>query len=84
MPVNQWLPFSLALLILFPCAVSTVNQQGEALLLWKESLKGSPAVLNNWDERDETPCGWYGVSCDYNNQVSELELRYVDLFGMVI
>ncbi|CAK7322939.1 unnamed protein product [Dovyalis caffra] len=58
-----------------------VNQQGQTLLSWKISLNGSPEGLNNWDSSDETPCGWFGVTCNFDNEAVALDLRYVDLFG---
>lgn len=87
MPVNPWTLFSFpilsffSLLILFPLKASSVNQQGQALLWWKGSLKEEPKALSNWDGRNETPCGWFGITCDSDSLVVELNLRYVDLFG---
>ncbi|KAF3437479.1 hypothetical protein FNV43_RR20232 [Rhamnella rubrinervis] len=61
----------------------SVNPQGQALLSWRQSLNGSIDALSNWDPSDETPCGWFGVTCNFNKQVVELNLRYVDLPGGV-
>ncbi|KAB2041273.1 hypothetical protein ES319_D02G136800v1 [Gossypium barbadense] len=72
---NPWTLLSSLLLSFFfilirsPYAAFAVNQQGEALLSWKA--------------RDVTPCNWLGIVCNFNNQVVELELRYVDLFGQL-
>ncbi|KAE8719762.1 putative LRR receptor-like serine/threonine-protein kinase [Hibiscus syriacus] len=60
-----------------------VNQQGQALLSWKASFNESLEALTNWDADDDTPCNWFGIVCNFNNEVVELELRYVDLFGQV-
>ncbi|KAK8309702.1 hypothetical protein V6Z12_D02G141100 [Gossypium hirsutum] len=72
---NPWTLLSSLLLSFFfilirsPYVAFAVNQQGEALLSWKA--------------RDVTPCNWLGIVCNFNNQVVELELRYVDLFGQL-
>ncbi|PON72236.1 Mitogen-activated protein kinase kinase kinase [Parasponia andersonii] len=81
-PLSPLLTFSL-LLIHFSSMASSINQQGQALLSWKQSLKGSPEPLTNWYPGDETPCGWFGVSCNSQNDVVELSLKYVDLLGQV-
>ncbi|PNT01088.2 hypothetical protein POPTR_015G080800v4 [Populus trichocarpa] len=86
MPVNPWTFFSFlflssTLVSLFPFTASALNQQGETLLSWKRSLNGSPEGLDNWDSSNETPCGWFGITCNLNNEVVSLEFRYVDLFG---
>ncbi|KAK9090363.1 hypothetical protein Sjap_023540 [Stephania japonica] len=62
---------------------TAVNVQGEALLSWKRTLRGSDDSLSNWDGSDATPCVWFGVSCNSNFEVAELNLRYVDLLGSV-
>ncbi|GAB4845764.1 hypothetical protein Ancab_039173 [Ancistrocladus abbreviatus] len=94
MPVNQWnnlsssssLPsFILYLLVFSPLMPLAVNPQGEALLWWKQSLNGSSIeALNNWDPADETPCEWSGITCNFNKEVIELTLRYVDLHGFIL
>lgn len=88
MPVNPWIFFSFSilsfvLLVPFPSTTFAVNQQGETLLSWKRSFNGLPEVLSDWEASDETPCRWFGITCNFNNQVLALELRYVDLFGNV-
>ncbi|KAI9087628.1 hypothetical protein K1719_030498 [Acacia pycnantha] len=84
MPVNPWtlffLCFSLSLLRHSFIAFA-VNSQGEAILSWKRTLKGSLEVLSNWNPNDKTPCGWFGVNCNSNHEVVKLDLRYVDLVG---
>ncbi|KAJ0105565.1 hypothetical protein Patl1_18088 [Pistacia atlantica] len=88
MPVYPWTLFSslilcFSILFHFPFTPLAVNQQGEALLSWKGTWKGAFHELSNWNSSDETPCGWFGVLCNFNNDVVELNLRYVDLFGNV-
>ncbi|XP_015882601.1 leucine-rich repeat receptor-like serine/threonine-protein kinase RGI4 [Ziziphus jujuba] len=89
MPVNPWtlfpssssFLFSLTILILFPCMVFSLNPQGQTLLSWKQTFNGSKDPLSNWDSSNETPCRWFGVTCNLNEEVVELDLRYLDLLG---
>ncbi|KAH7537505.1 hypothetical protein FEM48_Zijuj03G0100000 [Ziziphus jujuba var. spinosa] len=39
--------------------------------------------MSNWDPSNETPCGWFDVTCNLKEEVLELDLRYVDLLGQV-
>ncbi|XP_022965668.1 LRR receptor-like serine/threonine-protein kinase [Cucurbita maxima] len=80
MPVNSWTISSFILILCF-CTVSAINEQGQALLSWKLSFKGSNRVLSNWDPINETPCGWFGITCNKNRQVVEVVLRNVNLHG---
>ncbi|KAK6153274.1 hypothetical protein DH2020_012913 [Rehmannia glutinosa] len=63
--------------------VFAVNPQGEALLSWKRSLNGQIEGLSNWDPSDETPCRWFGIFCNFKNEVVELNLKDIDLLGNV-
>ncbi|KAL8230599.1 hypothetical protein R6Q57_000377 [Mikania cordata] len=72
------------LFLLIPCCFS-INPQAQALLSWRKTLKApNLELLNSWnDSNNENPCGWFGVTCDVNNNVVELSLRYVDLLGSI-
>lgn len=90
MPVNPWTLstslgcFSFLILVMpYLRSASAVNPQGQALLSWKTSLNGSLEALSDWNPADETPCWWFGVACNSNNEIVELSLRYVDLLGYV-
>ncbi|GAV58304.1 Pkinase domain-containing protein/LRR_1 domain-containing protein/LRRNT_2 domain-containing protein/LRR_4 domain-containing protein/LRR_6 domain-containing protein [Cephalotus follicularis] len=89
MPVNPWtllsssFTISFTLLFHFPYTALAINQQGESLLSWKRSFNGSLESLSDWNPGNGTPCGWFGVTCNFNNEVVELDLRYVDLHGKV-
>ena len=87
MPLNPWNTLfsflTIILPLLNPFVVFAVNPQGEALLSWKQSLNGPTEALSNWDPTDETPCGWFGITCNINKEVVELELTYLDLNGTV-
>nr|QAS62425.1 LRR receptor-like kinase family protein [Sedum alfredii] len=65
--------------------VLAVNLQGEALLSWRSTLNSGESiqVLENWNNQDGTPCKWFGITCNQNNEVVELELKDVDLLGAV-
>ncbi|KAF6157427.1 hypothetical protein GIB67_004365 [Kingdonia uniflora] len=84
MPIQTWKNFFSFILILSLYTSSrALNEQGESLLSWKRTLNGSVDVLNDWNPSNETPCSWFGISCNLNNEVVELNLRYVDLLGHV-
>ncbi|KAK9113685.1 hypothetical protein Syun_020482 [Stephania yunnanensis] len=93
MPVQPTLitcPLFIIIIIFFTLSLSlirsssAVNVQGEALLSWKRTWRGSVVEsLSNWDGSDATPCDWFGISCDSNYEVVEVNLRYVDLLGYV-
>ncbi|KAJ9147319.1 hypothetical protein P3X46_029493 [Hevea brasiliensis] len=43
---------------------SSLNDEGLALLFFKQSLGNSTAgCLDNWNSSDTNPCSWYGVRC---------------------
>ncbi|KZV42107.1 putative inactive leucine-rich repeat receptor-like protein kinase [Dorcoceras hygrometricum] len=65
------------LLILMLCnygdvfVVSSLNAEGIALLSFKQSLKEDPGgALNNWNNSDENPCSWNGITCRDQRVVS--------------
>lgn len=86
MPVFQ-LPCSLFLLLTFFVLIPScfsLTSQGEALLSWRKTLKGpNLQALDNWDSTNQTPCAWFGITCDVNKNVVELSLSYVDLLGSI-
>ncbi|XP_022897120.1 LRR receptor-like serine/threonine-protein kinase [Olea europaea var. sylvestris] len=82
MPVNSWTLFW-AFIFFVLSTVSGLNPQGEALIAWKRTLKGSLEALSNWDPTDDTPCEWFGLACNFNKEVVELNLKYMDLLGNV-
>ncbi|PQM33404.1 putative inactive leucine-rich repeat receptor-like protein kinase [Prunus yedoensis var. nudiflora] len=51
--------------------ISCVNEEGLALLSFKESLTHYPeGSLSNWNSSDQTPCSWTGVTCRQDKVVS--------------
>ncbi|EPS65629.1 hypothetical protein M569_09144 [Genlisea aurea] len=52
-------------------SVSTLNDEGIALLSFKASITEDPqGSLNNWNSSDEIPCAWNGVTCSDQSVVS--------------
>ncbi|KAM1601276.1 hypothetical protein ACFXTN_023614 [Malus domestica] len=51
--------------------VSCINEEGLALLSFKESLTKNPeSSLSTWNSSDQTPCSWAGVTCREEKVVS--------------
>ncbi|PON86359.1 GPCR kinase [Trema orientale] len=79
--------FSLSLLyyfsinLLFFSGVYSIDEQGQALLTWKNSLNSSSDALKSWNAIDSKPCNWFGVHCNSNGQVVEISLKSLDLQG---
>ncbi|XVE80606.1 hypothetical protein DITRI_Ditri14bG0152700 [Diplodiscus trichospermus] len=59
----------------------SIDEQGQALLTWKNSLNSSTEALESWTSLDATPCNWFGVHCSSNGEVVEISLRGMDLQG---
>ncbi|EXB97666.1 putative LRR receptor-like serine/threonine-protein kinase [Morus notabilis] len=61
----------------------SIDEQGQALLSWKNSLNISTTdSLSSWNPADSNPCkNWLGVRCDSNGQVVEISLKSLDLQG---
>ncbi|KAL9230046.1 hypothetical protein vseg_005440 [Gypsophila vaccaria] len=77
-------PILLNLLLLsslvYVCAA--LDEQGRALLHWKQTLNTSNTdVLRSWNPADSTPCNWYGIRCDGDSRVTELRIESVRLEG---
>ncbi|KAH6802082.1 Leucine-rich repeat protein kinase family protein [Perilla frutescens var. frutescens] len=66
----------LFLLILCHCnnyvvVVSSLNDEGIALFSFKQSIKLDPeGSLNNWNNSDDTPCSWNGITCKQQRVVT--------------
>ncbi|KAL0424704.1 UNVERIFIED_CONTAM: Receptor protein kinase-like protein ZAR1 [Sesamum radiatum] len=51
--------------------LSSLNDEGTALLSFKQSIKEDPeGSLTNWNYSDETPCSWNGITCKDQRVVS--------------
>ncbi|XP_057962079.1 receptor protein kinase-like protein ZAR1 [Malania oleifera] len=59
------------LLCNFHCLVSSLNDEGFALLSFKQSIGEDPeGSLSNWNISDRTPCLWNGITCKEDRVVS--------------
>ncbi|XP_038899412.1 LRR receptor-like serine/threonine-protein kinase [Benincasa hispida] len=85
---NPFLPlhfFTIALILcikflLFSSCYS-IDEQGRALLEWKNNLTSPTDVLSSWNPEATTPCSWLGVVCNSNGEVEEIALRLLELQG---
>ncbi|KAK9269488.1 hypothetical protein L1049_001263 [Liquidambar formosana] len=66
--------------LFFSCCFS-IDDQGHALLTWKNSLNSSTDVLKSWSSSDPSPCNWFGIHCNLNGEVDQISLKSVDLQG---
>lgn len=78
--------FSFTLLLisinfLFFSACDAIDEQGQALLTWKNSLNSSTDALSSWNPADRSPCKWFGIHCNSNGEVVEMSLKAMDLQG---
>ena len=73
--------FFTLILSLFLSSCYSLDVQSQALLAWKASLNSSSDALRSWNSTDSSPCHWFGVHCDSNDQVTEIVLKSVELQG---
>ncbi|KAM0833933.1 hypothetical protein ACQ4PT_063938 [Festuca glaucescens] len=71
--------FACAALLIAPC--QCVNEQGQALLEWRRSLRPTGGALDSWKASDASPCRWFGVSCDARGDIVGLSVTGIDLQG---
>ncbi|GER29910.1 leucine-rich repeat receptor-like protein kinase [Striga asiatica] len=63
-------PF-LVLILFNILSVSSLNDEGKALLRFKSSINEDPVgSLSDWNVSDETPCDWNGITCKQQKVVS--------------
>ncbi|XP_050376616.1 LRR receptor-like serine/threonine-protein kinase FEI 2 [Argentina anserina] len=61
-----------------------LNQDGFTLLEIKTNLNDSRNMLSNWQDSDESPCNWTGITCHPQDQrVSAINLPYMQLGGTI-
>ncbi|OMO92248.1 hypothetical protein CCACVL1_06900 [Corchorus capsularis] len=59
-----------------------LNQEGLYLQRVKQSLSDPTNALSSWNDRDDTPCKWRGISCDpVTGRVVSLDLSNFQLAG---
>ncbi|XP_059303879.1 LRR receptor-like serine/threonine-protein kinase FEI 2 [Lycium ferocissimum] len=62
----------------------SLTPDGFALLEMRTVLNDTKNVLSNWNDSDESPCGWTGISCYPNDQrVQSINLPYMQLGGII-
>ncbi|KAG7019599.1 Receptor-like protein kinase HSL1 [Cucurbita argyrosperma subsp. argyrosperma] len=60
----------------------SLTQEGLYLHTIKLSLDDPDSSLRSWNDRDHTPCSWFGVSCDpQTNSVHSLDLSNTNIAG---
>ncbi|KAG5226340.1 receptor protein kinase [Salix suchowensis] len=60
----------------------SLNQDGLFLQRVKLGLSDPAHSLSSWNERDDTPCNWYGITCDNStHRVSSVDLSSSELMG---
>ncbi|BBG94497.1 Leucine-rich repeat protein kinase family protein, partial [Prunus dulcis] len=79
--------FYLVLVLLLLCnshvLVGSLNDEGFALLSFKQSMTEDPeGSLSNWNSSDENPCTWNGITCKEQRVVS-LSIPKKKLFGFL-
>ncbi|KAL6007586.1 hypothetical protein ACLOJK_033085 [Asimina triloba] len=86
LPPMVFLPLSCLALILcvsVPPAAFSLNEEGIALLSFKQSIEDDPeASLSNWDSSHADPCSWNGVTCE-DFKVTSLKLPDKGLSGFL-
>ncbi|KAI3937631.1 hypothetical protein MKW92_001364 [Papaver armeniacum] len=84
-PPNIVIYFTLILFLnsLFFLSCLSIDEQGQALLTWKNSLNSSTDALKTWDSVDSNPCKWFGITCNSKNQVTQITLKSLDIQGQL-
>ncbi|XP_020234645.1 leucine-rich repeat protein 2 [Cajanus cajan] len=57
------------------------NSEGDALIAFRNGISDPTNALESWDPTLVTPCTWFHVTCDDNNNVVRLDLGLFNLSG---
>ncbi|CAK8563133.1 unnamed protein product [Lathyrus sativus] len=70
---------------LFNHSSLALTQDGQTLLEIKSTWNDTKNVLSNWQDFDESPCAWTGISChpDDEQRVRSINLPYMQLGGII-
>ncbi|KAK7363166.1 hypothetical protein VNO77_05297 [Canavalia gladiata] len=60
------------------------NVEGDALFALKNSLNDVNGVLQSWDSTLVTPCTWFHVTCNNENNVTRVDLGNANLAGQLV
>ncbi|KAJ8770058.1 hypothetical protein K2173_010089 [Erythroxylum novogranatense] len=75
--------FILLLLVLCNGLVDSLNNEGYALLSFKQSVYEDPeGSLSNWNSSDVNPCSWNGITCKGGRVVS-VSIPKKKLYGVL-
>ncbi|KAJ0256090.1 inactive leucine-rich repeat receptor-like protein kinase [Hirschfeldia incana] len=68
---------------LFISMATSLNDQGLALLSFKQSLQNQKenSVFTNWNSSDSNPCSWQGIACNEDLRVVSIRLPNKNLSG---
>ncbi|GAA0167193.1 transmembrane signal receptor [Lithospermum erythrorhizon] len=61
--------------------VQSLNQEGNVLLDFKNSLSDKQNNLKSWNFSSLNPCKWYGIQCNENFNVISIHLNSLSLSG---
>ncbi|XP_057420904.1 LRR receptor-like serine/threonine-protein kinase FEI 1 [Lotus japonicus] len=78
--------FILIFTTVFTPSSLALTQDGLTLLEIKGALNDTKNVLSNWQEFDESPCAWTGITChpgDGEQRVRSINLPYSQLGGII-
>lgn len=75
--------FILVALTVFVTVVNG-NSEGDALYALRRSVKDPDNVLQSWDPNLVSPCTWFHVTCNQDNQVTRLDLGNSNLSGHLV
>ncbi|CAI8583550.1 unnamed protein product [Vicia faba] len=77
--------FFLIFTTLFNISSLALTQDGQTLLEIKTTWNDTKNVLSNWQDFDESPCAWTGISChpDDERRVRSINLPYMQLGGII-
>ncbi|KAJ7566169.1 hypothetical protein O6H91_02G091000 [Diphasiastrum complanatum] len=62
---------------------AVLTGEGIALLSIKHGITDAFGRLSNWQQTDESPCNWTGVSCNSSHSVTSLNLSSMNLSGVI-
>ncbi|XP_020225653.1 LRR receptor-like serine/threonine-protein kinase FEI 1 [Cajanus cajan] len=78
-----WISLVVLMTVLIPSSLA-LPQDGLTLLEIKSTLNDTKNVLSNWQEFDESPCAWTGISCYPGEQrVRSINLPFMQLGGII-